>query len=185
LLHPGPIEGGDGVGDGGTPVLADDAELVEAQVGGQFYDVTGHRGGVVAGQGALGAAGASIVERDDGVVRGQQRHDMAPVRHGLRHAVQQEDRIAVAADCVVDLHAVDLGLAVREPDSGVVTEVHRRADFFRLFLQSQSGTLGRRRASHGRWSAAATTTLIRPCSCRASTSWLIGAAASTLPKLHH
>jgi hypothetical protein len=24
----------------------------------------------------------------------------------------------------VDLHAVDLGLAVREPDSGVVSEVH-------------------------------------------------------------
>ena len=87
LLHPGPIEGGDGVGDGGAPVLPDDAELVEAQVGGQFGDVTGHRGGVVAGQGALGAAGASIVERDDGVVRGQQRHDVSPVRHGLRHAV--------------------------------------------------------------------------------------------------
>ena len=56
LLHPGPVEGGDGVGDGRAPVLAGDAEPVEAQVGGQFGDVTGHRGGVVAGQGALGAA---------------------------------------------------------------------------------------------------------------------------------
>ena len=118
------MEGGDGVGDGRAPVLAGDAELVEAQVGGQFGDVTGHRGGVVAGQGALGAAGASVVDRDDGVVRGQQRHDVAPVRHGLRHAVQQEHRLAGAADRVVDLHAVDLGLAVCEPDSGVVSEVH-------------------------------------------------------------
>ena len=124
LLHPGPVEGGDGVGDGRTPVLAGDAELAEAQVGGQFGDVTGHRGGVVAGRGALGAAGAPVVDRDDGVVRGQQRHDVAPVRHGLRHAVQQEHRLAGAADRVVDLHAVDLGLAVREPDSGVVSEVH-------------------------------------------------------------
>ena len=118
------MEGGDGVGDGRAPVLAGDAELVEAQVGGQFGDVTRHRGGVVAGQGALGAAGASVVDRDDGVVRGQQRHDVAPVRHGLRHAVQQEHRLAGAADRIVDLHAVDLGLAVCEPDSGVVSEVH-------------------------------------------------------------
>ena len=124
LLHPGPVEGGDGVGDGRAPVLAGDAELVEAQVGGQFGDVTGHRGGVVAGQGALGAAGASVVDRDDGVVRGQQRHDVAPVRHGLRHAVQQEHRLAGAADREVDLHAVDLGFAVCEPDSAVVSEVH-------------------------------------------------------------
>src|SRR5690348_8162356 len=51
LLHPGPVEGGDGVGDGRAPVLAGDAELAEAQVGGQSGDVTGHRGGVVAGQG--------------------------------------------------------------------------------------------------------------------------------------
>src|SRR3984885_1936906 len=40
LLYPGPVEGGDGVGDGLAPVLADDAELLEAQVGGQFGDVT-------------------------------------------------------------------------------------------------------------------------------------------------
>jgi hypothetical protein len=32
--------------------------------------------------------------------------------------------LAGAADRVVDLHAVDLGLAVRKPDSGVVSEVH-------------------------------------------------------------
>ena len=49
-------------------VLAGDAELAEAQVGGQFGDVAGHRGGVVAGQGALGAAGAPVVDRDDGAV---------------------------------------------------------------------------------------------------------------------
>jgi hypothetical protein len=42
LPHPGPVEGGDGVGDGRAPVLARDAELVEAQVGGQFGRVTGH-----------------------------------------------------------------------------------------------------------------------------------------------
>ena len=59
-----------------------------------------------------------------GVVRGQQRHDVAPVGHGLRRAVQQEHRLARAADRVVDLHAVDLGPAVREPDSGMVSEVH-------------------------------------------------------------
>jgi hypothetical protein len=93
-------------------------------VGGQFGDVTGHRGGVVAGQGALRAAGASVVDRDHGVVRGQQRHDVAPVQHGLRHAVQQEDRLAGTADRVVDLHAVDLGLAVCELDPCVVSEVH-------------------------------------------------------------
>lgn len=78
------------------PVLAGDAELVEAQVGGQFGDVAGHGGGVVAGQGTLGAAGASVVDRDDGVVRGQQGHDVAPVRHGLRYAVHQEHRLAGA-----------------------------------------------------------------------------------------
>jgi pimeloyl-ACP methyl ester carboxylesterase len=33
---------------------------------------------------------------------------------------QQEHRLAGAADRVVDLHAVDRGLAVREPDSGEV-----------------------------------------------------------------
>jgi hypothetical protein len=38
--------------------------------------------------------------------------------------VQQEHRLAGAADRVVDLYAVDLGLAVCEPDSGVVSEVH-------------------------------------------------------------
>ena len=124
LPHPGPVEGGDGVGDRRAPVLADDAELLEPQVAGQCGDVTGHRGGVVAGQGALGAAGPSVVDRDDGVVRGQQRHDVAPVRHGLRRAVQQEHRLAGAADRVVDLHAVDLGLAVCEPDSRMVDEVH-------------------------------------------------------------
>jgi hypothetical protein len=32
LLHPGPMGGGDGVGDGHAPALAGDAELVEAQV---------------------------------------------------------------------------------------------------------------------------------------------------------
>src|SRR4029077_18281796 len=101
-----------------------DTELVEAQVGRQFGDVTGHRGRVVTGQWTLGAAGAPVVDRDDGVVRGQQRYDVAPVRHRLRHAVQQEHRLSGAADRVVDLHAVDLGLAVCEPDSGVVGEVH-------------------------------------------------------------
>jgi hypothetical protein len=34
LPHPGAVEGGDGVGDGRAPVLADDAEAVEVQVGG-------------------------------------------------------------------------------------------------------------------------------------------------------
>ena len=52
--------------------------MVKAQVGGQFGDVAGHRGGVVAGLGALGAAEAPVVDRYDGVVRGQQRHDVAP-----------------------------------------------------------------------------------------------------------
>ena len=125
MLHPGTVEGGDGVGDGRAPVLPGDAEPVEAQVGGQIGDVVGHRGGVVAGQGAPGAAEAPVVDRDDGVVRGQQRHDVTPVRHGLRHAVQQEHRLAGAAHRVVDLYAVDLGLAVCEPDSGVVGEDHR------------------------------------------------------------
>jgi hypothetical protein len=49
---------------------------------------------------------------------------VATIRHGLRHAVQQEHRLAGAIDRVVDLHAVDLGLAVREPGSGEVSEVH-------------------------------------------------------------
>jgi hypothetical protein len=39
------------------------------------------------------AAEASIVDRDDGVVRGAQRYDVASVRHGLRHAMQQEHRM--------------------------------------------------------------------------------------------
>jgi hypothetical protein len=124
LLYSGPVEGGDGVGDGRAPVLAGNAELVEAQVGGQFGDVTGHCGGVVSGHGALGTAAAPVVDPDDGVVRGQQWHDVAPVRHSLRHAVQQEHRLAGAADGVMDLHAIDPGLAVCEPDSGVVSEVH-------------------------------------------------------------
>jgi hypothetical protein len=80
LLHPGAVEGGDGVGDGRTPVLAGDAEPVEAQVGRQLGDVAGHRGGVVAGQRALRAPEAPVIDGHDGVVRGQQRHDMAPVR---------------------------------------------------------------------------------------------------------
>ena len=79
---------GDGAGGGRPPVLARDVELIEVQVGGQFGDFTGHRGGVVAGQGALRAAETSVVDCDDRVMRGQHRHDAAPVRHGLRHAVQ-------------------------------------------------------------------------------------------------
>jgi hypothetical protein len=39
--------------------------------------------------------------------------------------MQQEHRLAGAADRIVDLYAVDLGLAVREPDSGMVTEDDR------------------------------------------------------------
>ena len=132
------MEGGHGVGDGRAPVLAGNAELIEAQVGGQSCDVTGHSGGVVAGQGALGAARASVVDRDDGVVRGQQRHHVAPVRHGLRHAVQQEHRLAGAADRVVDLHAVDLGLAVCEPDSGVVSDDHLGELLLLLFFFCQT-----------------------------------------------
>ena len=38
--------------------------------------------------------------------------------------MQQEHGLAGAAHRVVDLHAVDLGPAVREPDSGMVSEVH-------------------------------------------------------------
>ena len=92
----------------------------------------------ILGRLAMGAAEAPVVDRDDGVVRGQQRHDVAPVGHGLRHAVQQEHRLAGAADRVVDLHAVDLGLAVREPDSSVVSQDdriwHGVTDPYRLCL---------------------------------------------------
>ena len=48
--------------------------------------------------------------------------------------MQQEHRLAGAADRVVDLHAGDLGLAVREPDSGVVGEGNRICHASMLFL---------------------------------------------------
>jgi hypothetical protein len=45
--------------------------------------------------------------------------------HCLRHAVLQKRRVAGAADRIVDLYAIDLGLTMREPDSGVVSEDDR------------------------------------------------------------
>jgi len=67
--------------------------------------------------GALRRAGASVVDRDDGCSAGvSSGTTWRQYDHGLRHAVQQEHRVAGAADRVVDLHAVDFGLAVREPE---------------------------------------------------------------------
>jgi hypothetical protein len=57
--------------------------------------------------------------------------------------MQQEHRLAGAADRIVDLHAVDLGLAVREPDSGMVSQGDRICHAVTV------GTSGRRRLQSG------------------------------------
>ncbi len=59
---------------------------------------------------------AAQVNGDDGVMLGERRHDLVERPPGLRPAGQQHQRFALAADDVVQPHAVDLGVAV--PESG-------------------------------------------------------------------
>ena len=87
------------VADPGSPVVADDGELVEAELAHDLDLVCRHRAlgvGLVdmAARGLAAVAVAAEVGEDDGVVFGEDGGDVMPHDVGLRVAVEQQDRAA-------------------------------------------------------------------------------------------
>jgi hypothetical protein len=87
-----------------------------------------------------------MLMRRRGIIRVQARPHTPAIRRlrlpdacRCRFEWQQEHRLAGAADRLVDLHAVDLGLAVCEPGPGVVSEVHVGELFLRSAGSASTG----------------------------------------------
>jgi hypothetical protein len=94
----------------------------------------------ILGRLAMGAAEAPVVDRDDGVVRGQQRHDVAPVGHGLRHAVQQEHRLACVAPVSDGVHLAIRWSRHERTGTCVLTGAAGRLDTLLSEFSAQSET---------------------------------------------
>jgi hypothetical protein len=105
---------GVGVGDHQPDVVADDAHAIEPEGRGQLVDVHRHVLLVIAGRRLGRSAGPAQVGHDHGVALGEERHDRPPHVPGLRVAVQEDDRAALAADDVVQPDPVDLGETIGE-----------------------------------------------------------------------
>ena len=103
--------GGIGIRDHQADVVTDNADAIESQRVGQLVDVDRERLLVVAGLRLGGAAGPAQVGHDDRVTLGERRDERKPHAAGLRVAVQQNGRAALAGDPVVQPDAVDLGEA--------------------------------------------------------------------------
>jgi NAD(P)-dependent dehydrogenase (short-subunit alcohol dehydrogenase family) len=83
---------GEAGGDAGAAVVADDGNLVPAEVPHQFIDVAGHGPLVVAGRRPGRFAVAAQVRRDDVEPPGEDGDLVPPAEPGFGEAVQQEDR---------------------------------------------------------------------------------------------
>ncbi len=107
----GGILRGVGVGDHQPDVVTGDAHMLVAERGGERVDVLRHGLLVVALLGLGGLAEAAQIGRDDGVGLGELRNQRQPHVAVLGVAVQQEDRLALPGDQVVELYAIDVGEA--------------------------------------------------------------------------
>ena len=90
---------------------AHDVRLRDLENVHQRHDVVGHQVVAVRPRVAGAAAVAAAVHQDDGVTRRHRRNLIAPVVGVGQAAVQEDHRRALAVDRVVDIDAVDLGLA--------------------------------------------------------------------------
>ena len=113
------VRGGDGIGGGTAPVMPDQMKRVDAEM--LVYqppDVVADGLLVVAVGGAGAVAEAAQIRRDHVVVLGQLRDDMAPFVPGLRPAMQQHDRKALAGGDVVQSHVAEIGVVVTDHLAG-------------------------------------------------------------------
>ena len=95
-----------------TQRVAHDVGLAELEVGDQRRDVVGHQGGIqraVADQGS--AAVAVQVHRNHLPPFGQPGKVGAVHLDGTQPAVEQDQRLAGAMNLIVEVHAVDIGVA--------------------------------------------------------------------------
>src|SRR5690606_30360925 len=107
--------------------MSDDGGVPDAEpVGDQGVHVPGQGGLVVAGRPTGAVPQAGQVDRVDGVVFGECRHDRPPAVPGLGPAVYQHHRAAAATGDVVHANTVDVGESVPEdvPESRVVVGGH-------------------------------------------------------------
>ncbi len=98
---------------------------------------------VVAGRRPVAVAEAGQVDRPDAAPRlREQRHHVAPGDQALGPAVQQQHRLALADDGVMDAHAVDQRVALREV-AGLARLREQRAH-----AQRQRGGAGLQSSGH-------------------------------------